>query len=181
MVCGPWCFLFPNSTGALFCMGKGTKFKQRIGTKQQSPHDNSPFSCFEYLILYKLVTNAFSITYTKRGMWKVCLYTIICIFCCNSFYNHNGPVLCRWQPLLVKRNPLWLQLLFSSKDPALISWSGWTGLLAVACPHVYLPWYSARFTCCSRALRVGGRPSSPLPFPWRTSTFGHHWPGTNTK
>ena len=35
-------------------MGKGTKLQQRIGTKQQSPHDNSPFSCFEYLILYKL-------------------------------------------------------------------------------------------------------------------------------
>ena len=48
-------------------MGKGTKLQQRIGTKQQSPHDNSPFSCFEYLILYKLVTNALSITYTKRG------------------------------------------------------------------------------------------------------------------
>ena len=42
--------------------------------------------------------------------------------------------------------------------------SGRTGLRAVACPHMYLPWYTARFTFCSRASRVGGSPSNPLPF-----------------
>ena len=40
MVCAPWCFLFPNSTGALFSvMGKGPKLQHRIGTKQQYPDD----------------------------------------------------------------------------------------------------------------------------------------------
>ena len=165
MVCAPWCFLFPNSTGALFCMGKGTKLQQRIGTKQQSPHDNSPFSCFEYLILYKLVTNALSITYTKRGIWKVCLYTIICIFCCNSFYNHNGPVLCRWQPLLVKRNPLWLQLLFSSKDPALIWWFR-KNRLAGGClsPHVSSSLIYGALHVLFQSVTSGWKAFQPSPF-----------------
>ena len=165
MVCAPWCFLFPNSTGALFCMGKGTKFQQRIGTKQQSPHDNSPFSCFEYLIWYKLVTNALSITYTKRGMWKVCLYTIICIFCCSSFYNHNGPVLCRWQPLLVKRNPLWLQLLFSSKDPALIWWFR-KNRLAGGClsPHVSSSLICGALRVLFQSVMSGWKAFQPSPF-----------------
>ena len=105
-----------------FVWVKALSFSKELAQNNNLVMTIALFSCFEYLILYKLVTNALSITYTKRGIWKVCLYTIICIFCCNSFYNLNGPVLCRWQPLLVKRNPLWLQLLFSSKDPALIWW-----------------------------------------------------------
>ena len=44
--------------------------------------------------------------------------------------------------------------------------SGGTGLRAVACPHTYRPWYTARFTCfvTDTAFRVGGSPSNPLPF-----------------
>lgn len=38
-----------------------------------------------------------------------------------------------------------------------------SGLRAVACPHTYPPWYTARFTCCSIAPPVGGSPSNPLP------------------
>ena len=120
-----------------FVWVKALSFSKELAQKQQSPHDTSPFSCFEYLISYKLVTNALSITYTKRSIWKGCLYTIICIFCCNSFYNHNGPVLYRWQQLLVKRNPLWLQLLFSSKGPAPIWWFR-KNRLAGGCPSPHV-------------------------------------------
>ena len=74
----------------------------------------------------------------------------ICIFCYNSSYNHNGPALCTCFSL-------------PKVQPQFVG-SGRTGLRAVACPRTYPPWYTARFTCCSRASRVDGSPSNPLHF-----------------
>ena len=79
-----------------------------------------------------------------------CLPLHICIFCYNSSYNHNGPALCSCFSL-------------PRVQPQFVG-SGRTGLRPVACPRTYPPWYTARFTCCSRASRVDGNPSNPLPF-----------------
>ena len=118
-------------------MGKGTKFQQRIGTKQQSPYDNSPFSCFEYLILYKLVTNALPITYTKRSIWKVCLYTIICIIILlQLFLQPQSTSSLQMTAAASSVTHCGCSCSFLPRVQPQFGGSGRAGLRAVACPHM---------------------------------------------
>ena len=80
-------------------------------------------------------------------------------------HNHLHILLQLFLQLLVKRNPLWLQLLFSSKDPALIWWFR-KNRLAGGClsPHVSSSLMYGALHVLFQGVTSGWKAFQPSPF-----------------